>query len=184
MNALFTAFFIYLQKGGVVNSILFVLCSGIAFIGFRKLDNLRAVARATTLTERLQCIAPDLPGQLVAALNHRRLSQGQINELLLYVVPRLEAGLDTMAGLISAAPLLGLLGTVIGMIQTFSIIMHYGVGNPGLLSEGISVALITTQAGLMVSFPGLFFHNYLLNKSTGFVNDIVDRISVMHQGNT
>lgn len=84
-------------------------------------------------------------------------------QFLMAVVPYLEKGLSAMSAWISTAPLLGLLGTVTGMIETFKIITVFGVGNPSLTAEGISIALLTTQAGLTVAFPALLFHNYLRN---------------------
>jgi hypothetical protein len=86
-------------------------------------------------------------------------------EFLIAVVPMLEQGFSTMSAWISVAPLLGLLGTVAGMIQTFRVITTFGLGNPNLTAEGISVALLTTQAGLTVAFPMVLFHNFLLNRS-------------------
>ena len=59
-----------------------------------------------------------------------------------------------------SALLLGLLGTVIGMIRVFSVITTQGVGNPGVLASGISEALLTTAAGLTVAIPALMFHRY------------------------
>ncbi len=61
----------------------------------------------------------------------------------------------------AVAPLLGLLGTVTGMISTFDIITEYGTGDPKLLSHGISEALITTELGLVVAIPTLLFGNIL-----------------------
>ena len=58
--------------------------------------------------------------------------------------------------LAAMSPLLGLLGTVLGMIQTFEVISVFGTGNPRAMASGISVALITTQTGLLVAIPGLF----------------------------
>jgi biopolymer transport protein ExbB len=63
--------------------------------------------------------------------------------------------------LASVAPLLGLLGTVGGMISTFAVISQFGTGNAKALASGISEALITTQTGLIVAVPGLFLANYL-----------------------
>lgn len=63
--------------------------------------------------------------------------------------------------LASIAPLLGLLGTVLGMISTFDVIAVFGTGNPRALANGISEALITTQSGLFVSIPGLFLAGFL-----------------------
>ncbi len=62
------------------------------------------------------------------------------------------------------APLLGLLGTVNGMIVTFKVIATYGNSNPILMADGISEALLTTQAGLSIAFPLLFIHTLLKNK--------------------
>ncbi len=86
-------------------------------------------------------------------------------EFLSSAIPELENGFATMSAWISVAPLLGLLGTVTGMIATFKVITDFGLGNPNLTAEGISVALITTQAGLTVAFPMMLFHNYLVNQS-------------------
>jgi len=58
-----------------------------------------------------------------------------------------------IAALATIAPLLGLLGTVMGMVHTFETIQRFGFGNPALLADGISEALLTTQAGLLVAFP-------------------------------
>ncbi|MDO5575501.1 MAG: MotA/TolQ/ExbB proton channel family protein [Fibrobacter sp.] len=73
----------------------------------------------------------------------------------------LNQGLDTMKVLISVAPLLGLLGTVVGMIKTFDLITLFGAGNPSITADGISVALLTTEAGLIVALPGLLLHNFI-----------------------
>ena len=66
-----------------------------------------------------------------------------------------------MAALIAAAPLLGLLGTVTGMIHTFRLITLFGVGDARLLADGISEALVTTEAGLCVAIPALLCHAWL-----------------------
>lgn len=64
----------------------------------------------------------------------------------------------------SVAPLLGLLGTVSGMVHTFEIIEMFGFGNPVLLADGISEALLTTQAGLLVAFPLMLAYNHLSSR--------------------
>ena len=104
------------------------------------------------------------PGQLKDLLERRAVTE--VSEMEKYLV--------FLATTAAVAPFLGLLGTVIGMIKTFVIIMLYGVGNPGLLSEGISVALLTTQAGLIVSFPGLLFHNYLLSQKDELIHHLIE----------
>jgi biopolymer transport protein ExbB len=74
---------------------------------------------------------------------------------------------------------------VMGMIQTFHVITDFGIGNPSLTAQGISVALLTTQAGLTAAFPAMIFHNYLIGKKNTLVahmlNDceqLVNRIAV------
>ena len=69
--------------------------------------------------------------------------------------------------LAGVAPLLGLLGTVLGMIQTFDVIAIFGTGNAQALAGGISVALITTQAGLLIAIPGLFLSGRLRRQAAG-----------------
>jgi biopolymer transport protein ExbB len=86
-------------------------------------------------------------------------------EFLIGAIPMLQRGFSTMSAWTSVAPLLGLLGTVVGMVQTFDVITTYGLGNPNLTAEGISIALLTTQAGLTVAFPLVLFHNYLVSRS-------------------
>ena len=80
---------------------------------------------------------------------------------LLAEAPKIERSLSLISALASVAPLLGLLGTVSGMITTFSTIAVAGTGNPKLLSGGISEALITTQLGLMIGIPLLLLHAWL-----------------------
>jgi len=77
---------------------------------------------------------------------------------------RLACHLKTIAVMAAVAPLLGLLGTVSGMVHTFEVINLYGFGNPVLLADGISEALLTTQAGLLVAFPIVIAYNHLLGR--------------------
>lgn len=76
-------------------------------------------------------------------------------------VPRMERFLPALNFIARISPLLGLLGTVAGMIQTFSVIAEAGVGNPELLAGGIYKALITTASGLAVGITTLFFHHLI-----------------------
>lgn len=87
-----------------------------------------------------------------------------MRETALDELPKMERHLSTIAIIGSTLPMLGLLGTVVGMITTFEVIAVKGTGDPGFLSGGISQALITTETGLVAAIPFLFFHNYLNNK--------------------
>ena len=76
----------------------------------------------------------------------------------------LSKGLKTISTCAAVAPLLGLLGTVSGMVHTFKSIQLFGFGNPVLMADGISEALLTTQAGLLVAFPLMLAYNFLAGK--------------------
>jgi biopolymer transport protein ExbB len=78
----------------------------------------------------------------------------------------------TIALLAAVAPLLGLLGTVSGMVTTFTVIAEFGTGNARALASGISEALITTQTGLVVAVPGLFLASFLIRRS----NNLLERM--------
>jgi biopolymer transport protein ExbB len=82
---------------------------------------------------------------------------------------RLNFGLTTLTVFAAVAPLLGLLGTVTGMIETFQSISLFGTGDPKLMSSGISQAMITTQLGLVVAIPLLLAHSFLHGKANGMV---------------
>ncbi len=84
-----------------------------------------------------------------------------VNETLLAQQNRLERFLQLLNVIAAVAPLLGLLGTVTGMIATFDVITTHGTGNPKLLSGGISEALVTTELGLIVAIPVLLLHAFL-----------------------
>ncbi len=105
-------------------------------------------------------------GRILAAglLNRHRgrdIMKESIEEVGAHVVHDLNKYLNMLGIIASITPLLGLLGTVMGMIDVFATITSEGVGNAGALSGGISKALFTTAAGLSVAIPALFFHRYL-----------------------
>lgn len=79
-----------------------------------------------------------------------------------YEIKKLENGLNMIKNIATVAPLLGLLGTVIGILMSFEAITANGLGNPTLFSGGISTALITTVAGLIVAIPHYLFYNYFI----------------------
>lgn len=79
------------------------------------------------------------------------------------IEPTLSKNLATIAVLAAIAPLLGLLGTVIGMIETFDVISVFGTGNARAMASGISIAMVTTQTGLVVAVPGLL-SSFLLRR--------------------
>ena len=102
---------------------------------------------------------------LAAGLINRHLTRDLIRESIeetgRHVVHEMERFMSTLGTISVITPLLGLLGTVIGMIRVFTAITVVGVGDPGQLAGGISEALITTAAGLTIAIPSLIFHRHL-----------------------
>jgi biopolymer transport protein ExbB len=110
---------------------------------------------------------------LAAGLSNRHLSRDLIRESIhengRFVVHEMERFMNTLGTISTITPLLGLLGTVIGMIKVFTAITTAGVGDPSQLAGGISEALITTAAGLTIAIPCLIFHRHLKRK----IDDLV-----------
>ena len=92
-----------------------------------------------------------------------------LDEAITREVPVLEKGLGMIKLLAAVAPLLGLLGTVTGMIETFQSISLFGTGDPKLMANGISQALVTTMLGLCIAIPLLFLHSLLASRSKALV---------------
>lgn len=113
-----------------------------------------------------------LAAGLSNAHHGREVMKESIEEAAGHVVHELERYLNTLGTIASIAPLLGLLGTVVGMIRVFAQIMVHGTGNASALAGGISEALITTAAGLSVAIPALVMHRYY----TGRIDAIVVRL--------
>lgn len=101
-----------------------------------------------------------LAAGLANSRHGRDIMRTSIEEVGRQIVHELEKFLNTLGTIASITPLLGLLGTVVGMIKVFTAIMMHGVGDPTILAGGISEALITTAAGLSVAIPSLIFHRY------------------------
>ncbi|MBK1648263.1 biopolymer transporter ExbB [Rhabdochromatium marinum] len=107
-----------------------------------------------------------LAAGLVNREHSREIMKESIQDTGRQVVAEMERYLDMLGTIASVAPLLGLLGTVIGMIDVFSVITDAGVGDPQVLAGGISKALLTTAAGLSVAIPALLFHRYFNSRVT------------------
>ncbi|MBJ7554122.1 MotA/TolQ/ExbB proton channel family protein [Marinomonas spartinae] len=92
---------------------------------------------------------------------HGRVAMKEsMQEAASHVIHELERFMNLLGTIVAVAPLLGLLGTVVGMIKVFSVLMEQGAGNMALLAGGISEALLTTAGGLGVAIPALIFHRY------------------------
>jgi biopolymer transport protein ExbB len=93
----------------------------------------------------------------------------KLDEAILKELPKIQRGLGALALLAAVSPLLGLLGTVTGIIETFQSITLHGTGDPRVMSGGISQALVTTVMGLLVAIPLLLFHSFLSTKSNTLI---------------
>lgn len=189
-NWLYNLIVYYVEKGGIINLLIFATCAMIIFIatgrwwyyrGIRKsLPTAQTFSTALTDSSKLNLLPSwmlitfrDWHNLSAEQRSEKRTFVNRYREMLLREVPKLDAEMDVMGALVTIAPLLGLLGTVLGMVKTFSTITLYGIGNPNLLSEGISVSLITTQTGLLVSFPGLLLHNWLVGQKEQIVSNLI-----------
>lgn len=105
---------------------------------------------------------------LAAGLNNanagRDIMKESIEESANYVIHDMERYLNTLGTIAAVSPLVGLLGTVIGMIAVFSELMLHGTGNVAILAGGISQALITTASGITVAIPALIMHRHFHRK--------------------
>ena len=125
--------------------------------------------------EHLQILHQSSPlGQVLAAGlanrdTSREIAKESIEDTGRHVVHELERYLNPLGTIAVVSPLLGLLGTVIGMVKVFAAITANGVGNLGILAGGISEALITTAAGLTVAIPSLIGYRYLRGRVDSLV---------------
>lgn len=113
-----------------------------------------------------------LAAGLLSRSHDREIMKASIEEVGGHVAHELTRYLNALGTIAAVTPLLGLLGTVVGMISVFTNITTVGVGNPAQLAGGISQALITTAGGLMVAIPALMFHRYFRAKVDGLVVDM------------
>ena len=131
-------------------------------------------------------------GQILAAglINRNReraVLKDSIEDTGRHVVHELERYVETLGTVAAVTPLLGLLGTVIGMVKVFTAITTHGVGNPTVLAGGIAEALITTAAGLTVAIPALIAYRYYRTRVDKLVVDMekeaIKLVEALHRRN-
>ena len=143
----------------------------------RYLDRTRAGEDPAAALESAH-VSRGLFGQVAKAIRDAR-NGGQeamimkTREIMHEHVPALSRHLGTLAVLAGVAPLLGLAGTVIGIMQTFKVITLYGAGNPSMMAGGIAQALMVTEAGLVVAFPMLICHDHLQKRADAIEDECV-----------
>lgn len=182
-----------LSKGGLIMIPLLALGAAalvVAFLKWFQLSRIRLVTEAELQKilqhlenrepERALARARSIPGPagnlLAAGIEHADEKKEYIEEILyekmLGARTRLERGLAFLALSATTGPLMGLLGTVMGMISTFKLISSFGSGDPKQLAAGISEALICTATGMSVAIPSLLFHAFLSRKAKGIIGSM------------
>jgi biopolymer transport protein ExbB len=176
-----------LQQGGGIGYLILVLGAiGLLLIsqcGVRLFLSRRAIDQQAVLEEpsdknplgRLQIVAQE-------SCDHIETISLRLDEQLAEESSLLKRGLATVAVLAAVSPLLGLLGTVTGMIDTFQSITLFGTGDPKLMSGGISQALITTQVGLAVAIPLVLLHSLLTGKANRMIEHLAKQSSDLLAG--
>ncbi len=164
-----------LQQGGVIGYLILVLGALGLLLVLERFSVLwwmyRRVQRQLQQPEkpgknplwRVFAVYLEQPGRDIETLELK------LDEAILREIPPLRRGLSSIGVLATVAPLLGLLGTVTGIIHTFQVITLQGTGDPKLLSGGISEALVTTEFGLIVAIPLLLSHSWLRGMSNSLI---------------
>ena len=150
----------YIDRGGIIVYILIFL----NIIGFTIMF-WKLVVIALFKNKRENLVSEII---IFAKENSQEFKKDSIENFINRKIRKLEFGLNTVKIIASIAPLLGLLGTVIGVLESFDSITKSGLGDPSIFSSGISVALITTIAGLIVAIPHYIGYNYIV----GILDDI------------
>ena len=157
-----------------------IICERFWALNRKSVSPVNLTAQVQQMVERneidgakIELIRASCPlGRILAAgltnlANDREIMKDAIEEAGRHVVHDLERYLNSLGTIAAITPLLGLLGTVIGMIKVFSAITAFGVGDPTILAGGISEALITTATGLSVGIPTLMFYRYFRGRVNG-----------------
>ena len=148
------------------------------------------LARKELDQARIELLAQTSPlGRILASglINRehdREIVKEAIEDTGRHVVPELERYLNSLGTIAAITPFLGLLGTVLGMIEMFSGISSHGVGNPTVVAGGIAQALITTAAGIGVAIPSLMFYRYFRGKVNALLLDMeqeaIKLVEILH----
>ena len=165
-----------IQQGGTVGYIiLFLLGIGLALGVERMIVLSKEGKKIKGQLENPDQVDESNPvGQLIKTFNENKgkdleTLELKLDETILKTAPKLERGIPTIKILFSVGPLMGLLGTVTGMIGTFQSITLFGTGDPKLMAGGISTALVTTVLGLVCAIPLLFVHSVVNSRAKGLL---------------
>jgi biopolymer transport protein ExbB len=162
-------------QGGWIGYIILILGAVGLLVALLQFLSLLGAGRGVAQQQKQDEVSLKNPLGRILSVYNDKLAQDvetlqlKLDEAILRETPKLERGLITLAILAAIAPMLGLLGTVSGMIETFQSITLFGTGDPKLMSGGISQALVTTELGLAVAIPLLLIHSGLSSKSNRLI---------------
>jgi biopolymer transport protein ExbB len=176
-------FFQRIADGGLVGYVIILLGLGGVALASERIYVLRNVLINIREQEKTDTVdTTNLLGMLIETANNNINESLDSLELILdekiqSITPTIEIRVKAIKLIATVAPLLGLLGTVIGMIETFQAITLFGTGDPKLMAGGISQALVTTMLGLIVAAPLLFMHSYAENYSKTIISFLEEKAS-------
>lgn len=189
-----------IQQGGVIFVIILILSVvGVAIVIERLIFFRRNRGDEDTIMRRLEttltkgnfdealAVCEAMPSPITnlmkVGIEHREYSREvikmAISDAANMEIPRMERFLSTLGTIAHVTPLLGLLGTVTGNIQAFGVLGETGIGtgDPAVLARGISEALLTTAAGIIVSIPAIAFYNYLVGRVNHSIIRLENRVN-------
>ena len=176
-------FFQRIADGGLVGYVIILLgLFGVALSAERIYILREKLIQIQKQEEDIKSIGDNLLGELLQVAKDNVSESIESLEIILdekiqSVTPMIETRVKAIKLIATVAPLLGLLGTVIGMIETFQAITLFGTGDPKLMAGGISQALVTTMLGLIVAAPLLFLHSYAENYSKSIIGFLEEKAS-------
>ncbi len=193
-NSCISGFFVWFRAGGIVMYAILLICLIALFIIFERIcvfckkGSLAGPSILDSVSEKLAegkisdardlCAGTDTPeSRLFSAIIDSEGRTGEedydvMESVMLKEIPVIEKHLATLKTLGAIAPLMGLLGTVTGMISIFDVITAAGTGDPGLLAGGISEALITTEFGLITAVPAVLAYRLLQNRADDIIREL------------
>ncbi|MFO7849044.1 MAG: MotA/TolQ/ExbB proton channel family protein [Spirochaetia bacterium] len=192
---------VLIEKGGIIMALILILAFVATVIIVERLLYFRKIRiDENAMIERLNSalqkkhydeainICENNPSPISnlmkVGIEHRDYSSGDIKDKIMSAanmeIPSMERYLTSLGTIAHISPLLGLLGTVTGNIKAFGVLGEFGtVGDPALLATGISEALLTTAAGIIVSVPAISFYNFLVNKVNHIIMRLENRVNDM-----
>ncbi|MGN5075930.1 MotA/TolQ/ExbB proton channel family protein [Aeromonas veronii] len=171
------------QQGGQVGAIIVLLAAiGLGIAAVRLWSLSRELGRVRRQLKSGEYHADNALGRvLTVADKHPELSMEtlelRLDEAILQETPRMERGIGMVKVIAAIAPMLGLLGTVTGMIGTFQAITQFGTGDPKIMAGGISMALVTTVQGLVAAIPLILAHSLLQSRFTELSNVLEQQVA-------